>query len=160
MNEQKYDSYNLRMRPHHIIDIISDHGKNATYEPNPYGHSLHIVAPEILSNLELNIMLVLETDDLCTGCRHILPEGKCDDVLAQLKSSPSKQAYNDVLDCRLLDYLQLDQNCILTTRQYLELINEKTPGIEKICTHPNEDPAERLAALINGLVKLGIRKTT
>ena len=159
MEEQKSGLYDMRMRPHHIIDIISDHGKNALYEPNPYGHSLHIVAPELLSNLLLKIKLVLETDDLCTGCSHILPEGKCDDVLAQLKPSPSKQAYNDVLDCRLFDYLSLDQNCILTTRRYLELINDKTPGIEKICTHPKEDPEERLADLISGLIKLGIRKT-
>jgi hypothetical protein len=157
LKEQKSDLYDLRMRPHHIIDIIADHGKNAIYEPNPYGHSLHLIAPKLLAVLELHIMLVLETDDLCTGCSHMLPEGKCDDVLGQLKPSPLKQAYNDVLDCRLLDYLSLDQNCILTTRRYLELVNEKTPGIEKICTHPKEDPEERLAGLIDGLVKLGIR---
>ncbi len=159
MKEQKSDLYDLRMRPHHIIDIISDYGNNATYEPNPYGHSLHLIAPRLLADLELKIMLVLETDDLCTGCCHILPEGKCDDVLAQLNPSPSKQAYNDVLDCRIFDHLSLDQTCILTTRRYLELINEKTPGIELICTHPKEDPNERLAGLINGLIKLGIRRT-
>jgi len=154
MKEQQFE---LRLRPHHIIDIITDHGKNIQYEPHPYGHSQHTVAPKLLSNLDLNIKLVLGADDICYGCKHLLPDGKCIDVLAQITPSPSKQAYNDVLDNRLFDFLTIDNNCVISTRKYLELINEKTPGIEKICTHPKEDSEERLAGLIKGLVKLGIR---
>ena len=154
MKERQFD---LRLRPHHIIDIITDYGKNIQYEPHPYGHSQHIVAPKLLSSLDLHIKLVLEADDICTGCKHLLPDGKCKDVLAQIKPSPLKQAYNDVLDSRLFDLLIINPNCIMTTREYLKLINDKTPGIEKICTHPKEDSEERLAGLVNGLIKLGIR---
>ena len=157
MKEEQFD---LRLRPHHIIDIITDHGKNVQYEPHPYGHSQHIVAPKLLSVLDLNIKLVLEADDICKGCIHLLPGGKCDDVLAQLNPSPSKQAYNDVLDSRLFDLLEINPNCIMTTRKYLELIDAKTPGIEKICTHPKEDPEERLEGLIKGLIMLDIRAGT
>jgi hypothetical protein len=95
--------------------------------------------------------------DICSGCKHLLPDGKCKDVLAQLNPSPSKQAYNDVLDSRLFDLLIIDPDTMMTTRQYLELINKKTPGIELICTHPKEDSEERLAGLVKGLIKLGIR---
>lgn len=154
MKKQQAD---LRLRPHHIIDIITGHGKNIQYEAHPYGHSQHIVAPKLLSNLELNIELVLGADDICTGCMHLLPDGLCKDVLAQLKPSPSKQAYNDVLDSRLFDLLEIDPNSKMTTRRYLELVNDRTPGIEKICTHPKEDSEERLAGLIQGLIKMGIR---
>ncbi len=156
MKEQQFD---LRLRPHHIIDIITDQGMNVQYEPHPYGHSQHIVAPKLLSDLDLNVKLVLEADDICTGCKHLLPDGKCKDVLAQLNPSPSKQAYNDVLDSRLFDLLEITPDDILSTRAYLELINEKTPGIERICTHPKEDPEERLKGLISGLIRLGIRDT-
>ena len=149
----------MKLRPHHIIDIITDYGKNVQYEPHHYGHSQHIVAPKLISNLDLNIWLVLEADDICTGCKHLMPDGKCKDVLAQLNPSPSKQAYNDILDSRLFDCFKIDPNCILSTREFLGLVNEKIPGIEKICTHPKEDSEDRLLGLTNGLIKLGIRDT-
>ena len=154
MNLNKHD---MELRPHHILDIISDHGNGIIYQPNPFGHSLHIVAPKLLSDLDQKIRLVLGADDICVGCKHLMPDGKCSDVLPQLTPSPSKQAYNDVLDCRLFDLFALDIDTVLSTRKYLEMVNEKVPGIEEICTHPKEDKQVRLKGLINGLVKVGIR---
>ena len=156
--KQKMEHYNMQLRPHHILDIISGHGQGIIFQPHPYGHSLHIVAPKLLSNLDLKIKLVLNADDICKGCKHLMPDGKCKDVLAQLKPSPSKQAYNDVLDCRLFDYLSIEINSVITTRKYLEIVNEKVPGIEKICTHPKENQEKRLNGLIDGLIKLGVRE--
>ncbi len=148
----------MDLRPHHILDIITGHGRGIEFHSHPYGHSQHIVAQKLLSNLDLNIRLVLNADDICKGCKYLLTDGKCKDVLAQLNPSPSKQAYNDVLDCRLFDYLSLDINTELTIRKYLEIVNEKVPGIEKICTHPKETQDKRLKSLVDGLVKLGIRE--
>ena len=150
--------YKMDLRPHHILDIVTGFGQGKKYKSHPYGHSQHIVAKKLLSNLDLKIRLVLNADDICKGCTHLLTDGKCKDVLAQLKPSPTKQAYNDVLDCRLFDYLSLDINGVLTTRKYLEIVNEKVPGIEKICTHPKEYMEERLTGLIDGLIKLGIQE--
>jgi hypothetical protein len=155
---QKMEHYDMQLRPHHILDIISGHGKGTTYQPHPYGHSLHIVAPKLLSNLDLKIKLVLRADDICEGCEHLLPGGKCKDVLAQLTPPPSKQAYNDVLDSRLFDELSIVPDTVTITHQFLEAVNEKVPGIEKICTHPKEDQEERLQGLVSGLIKLGIRE--
>jgi len=80
-------------------------------------------------------------------------------VLTQLSPSPSKQAYNDVLDCRLFDDLSIVPDAVISTREYLMDVNRKLPGIEKICTHPKEDQQERLNGLISGLIKLGIRES-
>lgn len=154
MSEHKSE---MKLRLHHIIDIITDYGKNIQYQPHPYGHSRHLVALKLLSDLDLKIKLVLEADDICTGCKNLMPDGKCRDVLAQIIPSPSKQAYNDILDSRLFDHFLLIPNCTITARKYLEIVNKNTPGIEKICTHPKEDPEKRLTGLINGLIKLGIR---
>lgn len=154
MDEQKFD---LKLRPHHIIDIITGHGNDVKYQPHPYGHSQHLIAPRLISNLDLKIKLVLEADDICTGCKHLMPDGKCNDVLVQIIPSPLKQAYNDILDSRLFDHFLLLPNYVITARKYLEKINNYTPGIEKICTHPKENPEKRLVGLINGLIKLGIR---
>jgi len=149
----------LQLRPHHILDIISTYGKGIEYQPHPYGHSLHMVAPRLLSDLDQKIKLVLDADDICEGCEHLLPDGKCKDVLTQLSPSPSKQAYNDVLDCRLFDDLSIVPDAVISTREYLMDVNRKLPGIEKICTHPKEDQQERLNGLISGLIKLGIRES-
>ncbi len=148
----------MDLRPHHILDIITAHGQGIEFQPHPYGHSQHIVSLKLLSNLDLKVRLVLNVDDICKGCKHLLSDGKCKDVLAQLKPSPSKQAYNDVLDCRLFDYLSIETDNVISIRKYLEIVNEKVPGIEKICTHPKENQEVRLKGLINGLVTLGIRE--
>jgi len=148
----------VQLRPHHILDIISTFGKGVEYDPHPYGHSLHIVAPRLLSNLDKKIKLILAADDICEGCRHLQSDGKCKDMLAQLTPSPSKQAYNDVLDSRLFDDLSIQPDAVISISEYLEAINKKVPGIEKICTHPKEDPQERLNGLVSGLVKLGFRE--
>jgi hypothetical protein len=155
--KKKESDFDMKLRPHHIIDIVRDYGNNIEYQPHPYGHSQHLVAPRLLSNLDLKIKLVLGADDICAGCRHLMPGGKCNDVLAQLIPSPSKQAYNDILDSRLFDHFKLVPDCVIDTLTYLRIVNNNTPGIEKICTHPKEDPETRLTGLTNGLIKLGFR---
>ena len=57
----------MKLRPHHILDIISKYGHDVQFGPHPYGHSLDIVAQKLLSNLELKIKLVLGADDVCAG---------------------------------------------------------------------------------------------
>lgn len=151
------DSKVMKLRPHHILDIISGYGLGVEFKPHPYGHSQHIVAGKILSDVDIKAQLVVGADAVCQGCKHLLPNGLCSDVLAQLDPSPSKQAYNDVLDCRLLDYLNIKRDAVMTVREYLEIVNSKVPGVERICAHPKEDQQERLHSLKQGLIKLGIR---
>ena len=76
--------------------------------------------------------------------------------LLESSISLSKQAYNDVLDFRLLDFLSIEINSMITIRKYLQTVNKKIPDIVKICTHPKENQDERLIGLTNGLIKLGI----
>jgi hypothetical protein len=148
----------MKLRPHHILDIVRGYGAGVEYKPHRYGHSQHIVAKKILSELDTKIQLVVAADAICQGCKHLLPNGKCDDVIPQITPSPSKQAYNDVLDCRLLDYLNIELDSVMTVREYLNIVNSKVPGIEKICTHFKEDPEKRLSRMTKGLIKLGIRE--
>jgi hypothetical protein len=150
----------LRLRPHHILDIVTSHGAGERFEPHPYGHSLHLVAPAILADLGLKTELVVAADAVCQNCRHLHSDGRCDDVLSQLDPAPSKQAYNEVIDCRVLDHLRLTPGAVMTVREYLVRVDQAVPGIEKICTHPKEDERQRLASLTAGLVKLGVRVRT
>jgi hypothetical protein len=93
-------------------------------------------------------------DAICLPCRHLRPDGQCDDVLGQLPDAPSKQAYNDALDRHLWAYLKLDQRWTMTMREFCQRVSQNLPGIEKVCTHPGEDEQYRLAGLLRALNRL------
>jgi hypothetical protein len=75
-----------------------------------------------------------------------------------LEEPLSKQAYNDELDRSLFSAFGMRPGEEMTMRAFLERVNEHTPGIEKICTHPGEEEQRRLEGLKQGLTRLGIRK--
>ena len=42
------------IKPHHFVDIITYYGAGIDiFKPHPYGHALHSVAEEILSNRDI-----------------------------------------------------------------------------------------------------------
>lgn len=148
----------MRLRPHHTIDIVSSYGRGAEFKPSPYGHAVHTVAGVILSDLDTQVELIVGADEICQPCKHLKPDGLCDDVLSQTDLPRSKQEYNDDLDRRLFAHFGIEPGTVMTVRQFLETVNEHVPGIEAICTHPREDPKRRLEGLSQGLTKLGIRE--
>ena len=146
----------MKLRPHHVLDIITSYGHGQKFEAHPYGHAVHTVAATILADLELKVEFVIGSDEICRPCKYLQSNGQCGDVLHQLDPPISKQEYNDKLDCRLFDYLGLTSSKVMTIREYLEIVNENVPGLEKICTHPKENQQERLKGLQDGLTELGI----
>ena len=150
----------IKLRPHHLLDIVSDYGHGVKFEPHPYGHAVHTVAQMVLSNAGLKAEFIVGADEICRPCKHLQPDGQCDDVMPNLEPPSSKQKYNDDLDRQLFNYLDFTPGTIVTIRQFLETLNEKVPGIEKICTHPGEDQKARLDGLKQGLFKLGIRSSS
>jgi len=144
----------MRLRPHHLLDIITQHGAGLPFKPSPYGHAVHTVAETVMADPDVAIEFVVGADDICAPCKHLI-EGRCDDVLRRLDPPLSKQAYNDDLDRRLLAHLGLAEGAVLTFRGYMQTVRGHLGGIEQVATHPNENPAERLANLTNGLAKLG-----
>lgn len=144
----------MRLRPHHLLDIITQYGASAPFAPHPYGHAVHTVAEAVLADPDVAIEFVVGADDICAPCKNLI-EGHCEDVLSQLDPPISKQEYNDDLDRRVLAYLGMTEGSVLTFREFLQVVREHLAGIEWVCTHPKEDPAERLARLTRGLEKLG-----
>lgn len=148
----------MRLRPHHLLDIVTDYGHGVEFKPHPYGHALHIVAAQVLANPGLMVEFVLAADEICAPCRHLQPDGKCGDAQHQLREPTSKQAYNDELDRRLFLALGMCPGEEMTVGAFLEKVNRHTPGVEKICTHPGEQEEHRLAGLEKGLTRLGVRR--
>ena len=150
----------IKLRPHHLLDIVSDYGHDVKFEPHPYGHAVHTVARMVLSNTGLKAEFIVGADDICRPCMHLQPDGRCDDVMPNDKPPSSKQEYNDDLDRQLFNYFNFAPGTIMTIWQFLENVNEIVPGVETICTHPGEDQKARLDGLKKGLFKLGIRSST
>jgi len=148
----------IKLRPHHLLDIITHYGHGEAFEPHPYGHAVHTVAQQVLSDLDMQVQFIVGNDQICVPCVHLQPDGLCDDVLHQLDQPISKQVYNDDLDRRLFTYLGLAPGVVMTVREFLGVVNEKVPGIEAICTHPKRSRDRRLEGLTRGLVELGVRK--
>jgi hypothetical protein len=146
----------MKLRPHHLLDIVRSYGQGVEFTPHPYGHALHTVAAQVLADLTIEVEFVLAADDICTPCCHLQPGDVCDDVLSQLTEPVSKQAYNDGLDSRLFPYLGMQPGTRLTVRAFLERVQQHIPGIEQICAHPGEKQADRLQGLRQGLERLGV----
>jgi hypothetical protein len=146
----------IELRPHHLLDIIRDYGDGIVYQPHEDGHALHLVAGEVLERLDQEIIFVIAADSICRPCRRLRRDGSCADVLSQLAEPVSKQSYNDALDRRLWDYLELDRGNRLTVRQFLKQVSRRLAGLERLCAHPGEDEAARRAGMQKGLARLGI----
>ncbi|MBL7970584.1 MAG: DUF1284 domain-containing protein [Prolixibacteraceae bacterium] len=148
----------LRLRPHHILDIVRNIGHGRKMEPHPFGHDVHGITQKIIADVDQPLLLVVGADDICLPCSKLNADQMCVDVLLQCDDKPSKQEYNDALDVRVLNFLNLKEGTQLTVREYLNVVHAKLDGIEKVCTHPKEDENYRLEGLTMGLEKLGITR--
>ena len=58
---------------------------------------------------------------------------------------------------RILDRLGIAPGTVMTVRKFLEIVNDRLPGIEDVCTHPTQQKADRREGLVKGMVALGVR---
>jgi hypothetical protein len=144
----------MHLRPHHLLDIITQYGQGTPFGPSDYGHAVHTVAALVLSEPRQPVVMVVQADDICAPCRH-LRDGQCVDLVRSLDPPMSKQSYNDDLDRRLLAHLRLQAGEALTMHAYGVRVRECLDDLETVCSHPGEDPAARLRHLRHGLELLG-----
>ena len=146
----------LKLRPHHILDIVRNIGNERPIFPHEYGHLLHVITEKLISDINTKCMLVIENDDICGPCKMLTSDQNCIDLLRQIEQPVSKQKYNDDLDKRVIDFLNLRPNIVLTIREYLVLVKNNMNDLVDICTHPKEDKENRKIGLIKGMIKLVI----
>lgn len=141
----------MKLRPHHLIDIVCSYGHGEAFEPHPYGHAVHTVAVRVMEDPDVEIEFVVAADDICAPCRHLRADGQCDDILSQLAKPVSKQSYNDRLDRKVLAYLEMEPGVRMTVSAFVVKIGAHMPGIAEVCTHPGEEPEYRMEGLRRGL---------
>lgn len=144
----------MKLRPHHLLDIVTQHGAGAEFKPHPYGHAVHTCAEIVLSDLGTEVEFVVGADFICEPCTHLI-DGRCDDALSQLDPPISKLAYNDDLDRRVLAHLGMREGEVMRVRGFLTRVTERFEGLPEICTHPKQQLEYRATNLRVGLDKLG-----
>lgn len=147
----------IRIKPHHFVDIITDHGFGRDVPtPHPYGHALHLVTRQVIENPEARLVIELGADDTCRPCRHNV-EGACDDtidVTGRPAAPHSKQEYNLLIDRRWCDLTGLRQGSRLTVAQFCELLCRTPLEIAEIY---REESADYVTEKYTGL-RSGVRR--
>jgi len=147
--------WQMRLRPHHLLDIITQYGQGHPFEPSPYGHAVHTVARLVLADQTQLAEMVVGADAICAPCRNLV-DGRCTDTVGSLTPPVSKQEYNDGVDRRVLAHLGLTEGEVLTIAAFAERTLERLEGLEQVCSHPGEEPTARLRHLRQGLQKMGL----
>ena len=147
----------IRIKPHHFVDIVTQFGEGAPFEPHPYGHAVHTVAERTLADLDVMLEMDLGADDICSPCIHNI-DGLCDDTLdtSYRPGVPaSKREWNLILDRRWCDRLHVAAGDRMTVRAFVELLRDRAGDISDIYReNPPGRTADRAAKLAAGIGKL------
>ena len=148
----------IRIKPHHFVDIICDHGFGRdVLIPHPYGHALHLVTEQVIENPEARLVIELGADDICQPCQHNI-EGGCDDTIdvTDRPAAPqSKREYNLLIDRRWCEVTGLRQGSRLTVKEFCELLCRSPREIAEIYREESADyVAERYTGLRSGIRRM------
>lgn len=149
----------IELRPHHLIDVVTgfEFDDDPDYEPSPGENGVRALVRVVGEDLDRPARFIVGPDFVCRPCSHLQPNGRCDRILEHHDPPEAMDDYNDPLDRRIMGALGIVPGEVMPIREFLEMINERMPGFERICTHPGQTRAERREGLMQGLRKLGIR---
>lgn len=147
----------IRIKPHHVVDIISALGRGqTTFQPHPYGHGVHTVAPCLLCDHDVLLEIELGADDICRPCKHNI-NGLCNDTIDtsfRPRAPSSKRLYNLLIDRRWCQQLGLVAGDRITPRQFCLLVRECVGKLTAIyCENPSERTAAQARDLLAGIEK-------
>lgn len=121
----------MKIRIHHFFDIIRDFGSNKKIVPHPHLHSYHSVAEIIRNNANLELELVIEADEVCSTCTHLIHK-KCVDSITHRTDFSGKEDFNNHLDKRIMEVCRLQVSKKYTPKKLCEISNGYLDNIEFI----------------------------
>lgn len=146
----------LRIKPHHLVDILTQHGSGRDrWEPSPYGHAEHLVAQQVLNDPDIVVEMDSGADAICAPCIHNV-DGLCDDTIdtSFRPAAPrSKREWNLLIDRRWYARLELADGDRLTARDFAARVKGVVEGgLTDIYREvPETMVAERVRKLTAGL---------
>jgi len=107
----------MTIRIHHFFDIIRDlRTAEKMMADTNYGHSFHSVANILRDSPDTKMKIVVGLDSVCDSCIHNI-DGICDDPLTIKQGFTMKHDYNNWLDKRILEKLNLSEGKIVTPKR-------------------------------------------
>jgi len=144
----------IKIRPHHLLDIIRDFGNEVKRQTHPWGASLATVSQSILSNIDKKVEFVMGADSICKTCsklqRHI-----CE---AKINNEILMRDYNDRLDKALFSALKIKPGETLPVIEFLRRIHNNIEILE-LFDSPANNPSVRRHGTESALKRLGIKET-
>ncbi|MEN8117524.1 MAG: hypothetical protein ABFS16_11120 [Bacteroidota bacterium] len=141
----------MKLRIHHFFDIIRDFGTGNEILPHSYGHAYHMVANSMRNNAELELELVVASDEVCFGCLHLV-NGNCDDLITNRLDFKGKEDFNNYLDKRILQVCEIDITKKYTPKVLCKIAAKYIENIEFIYDgNDSEHNKKRKEAVIKGL---------
>ena len=147
------DKCQIRIRPHHLLDIFRDYGNEIERDAHPYGASLKEVTDVVLSNIDKKVRLVSRVDSICITCSK-LKDNIC---FAKINDDLLMRDYNDNLDDKLFNVMKLSPESEITVRAFLEIVNRNLSSIIAQFSSPSNKLKVRRAGTVAALKKLKIR---
>ena len=144
----------LKLRIHHVFDIIRDFGSNKKFEKHIYGHSYHIVANNIYEKKINKFKIVVSSDDICKNCIKLV-NNKCIDSILHRKDFNKKEAFNNYLDNRIMEVLNLREYETMSLEELSKISNKYIDNIEYIYKGNDENHTqERKKNVVKGIKKI------
>ena len=132
------------IKPHHFLDIIKLYGAGITcFVPDEdYQHDFYRIANLILADHDLPVRLTVHGDDICVPCRYYSDrgEGICSDSISHIPGIDSKDAWNKILDNRIISMIIPDCEAVYTADELCRLLYGHR---DVICEIWKEDDPEK-----------------
>jgi hypothetical protein len=141
----------IKIRPHHLLDIIRDFGNDVKRETHPWGASLACVSQSILSNINQKVEFVSGVDSICKTCSK-LNGHICE---ARINNELLMRDYNDRLDHALFSALNITPGTKLSVIEFLQIINNNI-DVLNFFNSPSNNPMIRKHGTLSAFKKLGI----
>ena len=114
----------LRIKPHHLLDIIRDFGAGVVHQPHPYGHDVHRIARIVREHPGTVFELTAAADSICAPCR-CLVEDHCTDTTTSPGSEVSKESWNRTIDGRIFERLGLAEGEKISALEFCRLARRR-----------------------------------
>jgi len=145
----------IKIRPHHLLDILRDFGNDVKRETHPWGASIANVSKCIISNINQKVEFVMGVDSICQTCSK-LNGYICE---ARINNELLMRDYNDRLDRALFSALNIAPGDKIPVIEFLRIISDNIEILD-LFNSPSNNPMVRKHGTESALDKLGINNST
>ena len=141
----------IKIRPHHLLDLVRDYGNNYKKPPHPWGASVESVSDMIFSDIHQEVEMVMGVDSICETCNR-LNDGICE---AHINEDLLMRNYNDPLDEKLFSSLEIRPGDKLSVYEFLKIVSDRMFVLDLFNSPTNKKRVRRKGTEL-ALMKFGL----